>query len=535
MDRGIEKEMGKGYAAFILHAHLPYVRHPEHDSFLEERWLFEAISETYIPLLNNYEQLVNEGVDFRITMSLTPPLVTMLTDELLQERYINYVQKLIELSEKEIERTKQMPGFNKLAHMYFSKYSNDLYTFREKHGRNLVNGFKRLQDTGKLEIITSAATHAFLPLMQVTPESVRAQIIIGIQTYEKHFGKKPRGIWLPECGYIPQVEDVLINNGIEYIITETHGILYATPRPVFGTSAPVVTPNGLVAFGRDLESSRQVWSANEGYPGDIDYRDFYRDIGYNVDYEYIRPYISNDGVRIHTGIKYYRITGKSDYKEPYNHEWARNKADMHAANFMFNRERQIEYLREKMDRAPIVVCPYDAELFGHWWFEGPYWLYVLCKKIAYDQNVFKLITPGEFIDLHPVMQVASPCPSSWGYKGYNEVWLNGANDWIYKHLHKSGERMVELANNYPDSDGLRRDSLNQAARELLLAQSSDWAFIMKAGTMVQYAEKRTKDHIERFTKLYHDIKENSVDEGWLRDVEYKDRIFPDIDYRVYRS
>jgi len=525
----------KGYVAFILHAHLPYVHHPEHDDFLEERWLFEAISETYIPLIDIFETLHNEGVEYKVTMSLTPPLLAMLSDETLQKKYTRHIEKLIELSQKEIERTSGHPEFNRLAVMYKNKYTNDLYIFRDICRCNIVDAFRRLQDSGNLEIIASAATHGFLPLLGTTPEIIRAQIAVGVQTYAKYFGRKARGMWLPECGYTNSLDPILKENGIEYIITESHGLLYASPRPIYGTYAPIVTPDGIVAFGRDIESSKQVWSSAEGYPGDFDYRDFYRDIGYDLDFESIKDYITPDGKRINTGIKYHRITGKTDEKQPYNPEWAKSKADMHAGNFMFNREKQIEHLSGSMNRPPIIVCPYDAELFGHWWFEGPYWLYSLFKKTCRDQKTYALTTLSEYIAQNPVMQVSTPCASTWGHRGYNEVWLNSANDWIYRHLHKAGERMVELADGYPLADGLERDALNQAARELLLAQSSDWAFIMKTGTMVEYAQKRTKDHISRFTRLYHDIRENNIDESWLRDIEYKDSIFPDIDYRIYKS
>jgi len=525
----------KGYIAFILHSHLPYVRHPEFEDSLEERWLFEAISESYLPLLDTFESLNTEGVEYKLTLSITPTLLTMLADPLLQQRYIRHLNKIIELTEKEMDRTKGHPEFNGLAQMYNKKYKNDLHIFRDIYKCNIISKFKELMNSGKIEIITSAATHGFLPLLGINPESIRAQIAVGIQVYEKFFGVKPRGIWLPECGYCPQVEPVLKENDIEYFIMESHGILYADPRPVFGTYAPIVTPSGLVAFGRDIESSKQVWSSVEGYPGDFDYRDFYRDIGYDLDYDYIKDYISPDGRRVNTGIKYYRITGKTDDKKPYNPAWAKNKADMHAGNFMFKREKQIEYLSEYMEQPPIVVCPYDTELFGHWWYEGPIWLKMLFKKIHYEQDTIKLITPSEYINQNPVMQVSSPTSSSWGHKGYNEVWLNETNDWIYRHLHKAAERMIQLANENPFATGIKRDALNQAARELLLAQSSDWAFIMRAGTMVKYAEKRTKDHIGRFTKLYNDIKENNIDEQWLRDIEYKDNIFPDIDYNIYAS
>ncbi len=529
------KLLTKGYVAFVLHAHLPYVRHPENENMLEERWLFEAISEAYIPLLSAFESLKAENIRYRLTMSITPTLLAMLSDELLQKRYIRYVNKLIELSGKELERTKDQPDFRPLARMYHSKYKNDLYVFREKYGCDLVTAFKELQDSGSLEIIASAATHGFLPLLNIPEESLRAQIGIGVKSYERHFGKKPKGIWLPECGYIPEVEGALKENGVEYFITESHGLLYAKPRPVFGTYAPVVTPGGIVAFARDAESSRQVWSSKEGYPGDYDYREFYRDIGYDLELDYVKDYICPDGKRTDTGIKYYRVTGKTEDKQPYDPEKAKSKAGLHAGNFMFNREKQIEYLSERMDRPPIVVCPYDAELFGHWWYEGPEWIRSLFEKIGTEQEVFELTTLSEYITEYPVMQVSAPCPSTWGHKGYNEIWLNSSNDWIYRHLHKSAVRMVELANDYPAASGIKAKALNQAARELLLAQSSDWAFIMKTGTMVQYAENRTRDHIGRFTRLYHDIRENCIDEAWLLETENRDKIFPELDYRIYSS
>ena len=527
--------MIKGYVSIILHAHLPYVHHPEYENYLEERWLFEAISESYIPILNVFDTLLAEESDFRITMSITPTLMTMLTDQLLQSRYIHYVERLIELTSRELERTKNQSEFNRLALMYNDKYKNDLYIFREKYSCNLIKAFQELQDSGRLEIVASAATHGFLPLLAIPEESLRAQISIGVKSYEKHFGKKPRGMWLPECGYTPVLEEALRENGLEYFIMESHGILFATPRPVFGTFAPIVTPKGIVAFGRDMESSKQVWSSKEGYPGDFDYREFYRDIGYDLDYDYIKDYISSDGKRINTGIKYFRITGKTEDKQPYDPDRAREKAEIHAGNFLFNREKQIEYLSGQMDSPPIVICPYDAELFGHWWYEGPHWLYSLIKKVHTGQNTFKLITPSEYIAENPIMQLSSPCSSTWGYKGYNEMWLNNTNDWIYKYLHKSAVKMVELANENRYSTGLRKEALNQAARELLLAQSSDWAFIMKTGTMAQYAEKRTKDHINRFNRLYHDIKENNIDEEWLKSIRNMDDIFPEMDYSIYSS
>lgn len=525
--------MEKGYLAIVLHGHLPYVRHPEHDQFLEEDWLFEAITETYIPLINVFDGFLNDGVDFRLTMSLTPTLMTMLTDPLLQHRYVRHINKLIELAEKEVDRTKHMPEFNPLACMYLDLFRNARYVFEEKYGRNLVTAFKKFQDAGKLEIITCGATHGFLPLM-MNRKAVWAQIAAAVQYHEQQLGMAPKGIWLPECGYYEGLEEILKEAGIRFFFTDSHGIFHASPRPKYGVYAPIYCPSGVAAFGRDIESSKQVWSSIEGYPGDFNYRDFYRDVGFDLDYDYIRPYLHSDGVRVNLGIKYYKITGKTEHKDPYIRHWAVEKAAEHAGNFLFNREKQVEWLYDMFKgRKPIIVAPYDAELFGHWWFEGPDWLNFLIRKIAFDQDTVRLVTPREYLAENPRCQVSTPSMSSWGYKGYAEVWLDESNDWIYPHLHKAADRMIELSRMFPNAEGLLRRALNQAARELLLAQSSDWAFIMKTGSHVEYAVRRTKDHLARFTRLYEDIKANRIDEGWLADIEYKDNIFPAIDYRIY--
>ena len=311
--------------------------------------------------------------------------------------------------------------------------------------------------------------------------------------------------------------------------------MYAIPRPKYGVFAPIYCHNGVAVFSRDTETAQQVWSAESGYPGDVDYREFYRDLAYDLDYDYIRPYLHSDGVRRNIGVKYCRITGKvplSD-KQPYNPQWADNKAKMHAQNFVFNRTKQIEHLQNIMHKEPIVVSMYDAELFGHWWFECPNFINYIFRNIQESNASFSPITPIQYLDKFRVNQVCQPTPSSWGDKGYYEVWLNPKNDWIYKHLHMAADRMIEIATNNQKAYGLLLRALNQAARELLLAQSSDWAFIMTTGTMVEYAEKRTKEHIYNFTTLYNQIKGNSIDEGFLSNLEYINNIFPNIDYKVY--
>ncbi len=528
--------MTKGYLSLVLHAHLPYIHHPKDPNFLEERWLHEAITECYIPLLKVFQRLKNEGVNYNITISLSPPLIAMLLNPVLQKRYLVHLEKLIELSEKEVERTKDSPDFHEVAKMYQNLLHEAYYIYHVQYHNNLIQAFKELHHSGNIELITCAATHGFLPLLYVNKESVEAQIKTAIEYFKEVCGFQPRGFWLPECAFTPGIDDILKKYEIEYFFVESHGILYASPRPKYATLAPIRSTSGIAVFGRDKESSKQVWSSQEGYPGDFDYREYYRDIGYDLDFDYIKPYIHNEGIRINTGFKYHRITGKTDYKEVYKPEWAKNKAAVHAGNFMFNRQKQIEYYSQFMDEPPIIVCPYDAELFGHWWFEGPLWLEFLLKKIHYDQNIIETITPGQFLDKHPIIQPSTPCISSWGHEGYYDVWLENSNDWIYRLLHKSAKRIINASKTaYNSNDKWHHKLLNQAARELLLAQSSDWAFIMKTGTMVDYAVKRTNTHINRFNIILDSLKKGELDSEWFKEVEKEDDIFPSIDHKIFST
>jgi 1,4-alpha-glucan branching enzyme len=524
----------KGYVSIVLHAHLPFVRHPEYEDFLEEDWLYEAISETYLPLLQVFDRLADEQVPYRVTLTLTPPLITMLRDELLMKRYSERLDKLCELASKEVHRTHQDATFGPITRFYRDHFEGLRRAFHDRYHRDLVGAFRRLQDAGHLEIITCCATHGFLPLLQPNETAVRAQVSVAANHYRQIFGRDPNGIWLAECGYYPGVEKLLAAENLRFFFVDTHGITDAEPRPVHGIYAPVYTEAGVAAFGRDPESSQQVWSAEHGYPGDPVYREFYRDIGWDLDHDYVRPYIQSTGDRKNTGLKYFRITGKGSHKEPYDPRVATERAKAHAGNFMFNRERQIEHLASKMPgRRPIVVAPYDAELYGHWWFEGPQFLEAFIRMSAFDQSTYRLTTPVEYLQEYPEQQVCTPPMSSWGERGYANMWLDGSNDWIYRHLHKCGNLMVGLAREFPDADDLRRRALNQAARELLLAQSSDWAFIMKTGTMVDYAVRRTKEHLLRFLRLNGQLREGRIDEGWLAHVEAKNNIFPELDYRIY--
>lgn len=524
--------MTSGYLAIVLHAHLPFVRHPEHEKFLEETWLFEAITETYLPLLRVMQGWQRDGLAARLTLSLSPTLCAMLLDPLLQERYERHLNGLIELAEKEIHRTHFDQPLNQLAQMYHRRFTEtrDAYF---ACGKNLAAAFGRLQELGKLEIITCAATHALLPLLANHPPSLRAQILLARDDYRGCFGRDPRGIWLPECAYVDAADPFLREANLRWFALDAHGLMNARPRPLHGTFAPIFTPGGVAAFARDLECSKQVWSRTEGYPGDPHYRDFYRDIGFDLDLDYVNPYLPAPNFRGFTGIKYHRITGDTPEKQLYDPRAAQLAAADHARHFLEARHRQIEKLDGILDRPPLVLAPFDAELFGHWWHEGPEFLDLLVRKICRDQEKISLITPGEYLQRHPTNQVARPAASSWGEHGFWSVWLNETNEWIYPHLNVAQERMTGLARRFENPSPPERRALQQAARELLLAQASDWPFILRTGTGPEYASRRVKDHLLRFTKIYEQMCAGKIDEPWLGQIEARDNLFPRIDSKLW--
>jgi len=522
----------QGCLSIVLHAHLPFVRHPEREKFLEESWLFEAITETYLPLLQILEGWRNAGMDAPITISLSPTLCTMLADPLLQQRYERYLNDLIALAEKEIHRTHWDRAFRELAWMYHHRFTTirdawDLYR------RDLLGTFRRLQDDGRIEIITTAATHALLPMLANHPPSIRAQIFTARDHYKSCFGREPRGIWLPECAYVEGVETYLQEANIRWFILDTHGVLHARPRPRCGTFAPIFTPNGIAVFGRDYDSSRQVWSQREGYPGDPRYRDFYRDIGFDLDFDYVKPYLPASDTRGFTGVKYYRITGTAE-KEIYDRGAALHAAAGHAQHFLNERQAQVGRLSGLLDRPPLIVAPYDAELFGHWWYEGPEFLDYFARKLCYDQKTVAMITPGDYLHRYSTNQIARPSASTWGEEGHLRAWLNEKNEWIYPHLQVAQERMTALAKKYSKATGLKARALKQAARELLLAQSSDWPFILRAGTSTEYARRRVKEHLLRFISLHDQITATGIDEKWLGEIESRDNLFPDVDWNYWK-
>ncbi|MGC2064580.1 MAG: 1,4-alpha-glucan branching protein domain-containing protein [Thermodesulfovibrionales bacterium] len=530
-----------GFLSIVLHAHLPYVRCPEQAYYLEESWLYEALTETYIPLLRMFEQLLNDRVEFRMTLSLSPTLLAMFSDRLLQERYSRHLDRLIALADEEMTRTRNDSDFFPLARMYHRHFRAIRDLYERVYRRDLIAAFRAVAESGSVELITSAATHAFLPALLSEPSSVRAQLCIGTKYFSETFGRKTGGIWLPECGFAPELDPLIRESGSRFFFLESHGLIAGSPPPRQSIYGPVATTFGTVAFARDVDSAHEVWSSLSGYPGDPDYRDFYRDIGFDHAPEMLRDYLPH-GIRTFTGLKYYRITGKSDAKQPYIIDRGISKARIHATDFVRRKKEQVMALRQRFGSdviKPVITAAYDAELFGHWWFEGVEWLQAVLTQTASAREDLKLMTPSAYIAEHPVTQTCMPSLSSWGKEGYGTTWVNGENNWIYRHVLHASRLMAEMADAASDNPAQHSNSkvidraLNQAARELLLAQSSDWPFMIKNRSAAAYAEKRLTGHIQNFLSLHREITTGTINSTSLEHLEMRNSLFPNIDYRIF--
>lgn len=516
-----------GCFILLLHAHLPYVRHPEHAYSLEEHWLFEAIRETYIPLVDMLECMADDGISPRLTLSVSPPLAEMLNDELLRSRFARYMDNLMELAEREIKRTRRSP-FEHVASFYAGKFREARRLYLDRYGRDLIARFRRLQDEGHIEITATSATHAFLPAFARYPETVKRQVEVGVRSYTRNFGRPPSGFWLPECGYFRGLESVLRDMGIRYFFLESHGLIHGRPRPRYSVYRPVRSPSGPAVFGRDFTSSRQVWCASYGYPGDPFYRDFYRDIGFDLSPGYVGRITRMGAIRTFTGMKYYRVTDKTDSKLPYDRAAAIGRTAEHAAHFIRSRKADFDRLGTLMAH-PVILSAFDAELFGHWWFEGVDWLDTVLRNV-HSERYFNIMTPAGYLDVYFERGVPGPpvrlAPSSWGEGGYGSVWISERNHRLYRPLHKAAERMQGMLREVcsrgagPRGGGpLVRRAVNQAERELLLAQASDWFFLMDKARASEYAEGRVKGHIGNFELLSSMIRQGSIDETRLTMME----------------
>ena len=538
-----------GVLAWVLHAHLPFVRHPAHDDFLEERWLFEAIIECHVPLLWVLEGWERDGVPGSWTMSVSPTLAAMLSDELLRSRFERHLGRLERLARDEEVRRSLQSAWQRAAAFQRRRIERVRRTW-EAIGGDLIGAWRGWEAAGRLGLITCGATHALLPLLAGKPWAVRAQVAVAVAEHRRHFGRHPRGFWLPECAYAPDVEPALREAGVEWTILETHGLLGARPSPERGVLAPIRTPRGLACFGRDPGSARQVWSRDVGYPGDPRYREFHRDVADDAEWGFVEPHAAGTGQRVPTGLKLHRVTGPGLEKEPYDPGAASEAVAEHARHFVGERLRWLGGrldgrgsggVGEGGDPPPLVVAPYDAELFGHWWMEGPEFLDAVAREAA--ARGLKLGWLGDQQAWIEGAQVAQPVASSWGEGGHLGVWLDESNAWMQRPLRGMTRRLGDwlrapeacMGEGAGGATSPRGRCLRQAAREWMLAWASDWPFLVRMGTARAYAEARFQAHVGRFDRLEAMAMGREVmDEAWLAKVEDADNLFPGIEPGLWR-
>ena len=512
--------MAAGALALVLHAHLPYVRSGEPGS-LEEDWYFQALQECYVPLLRTLEAAHGDpGQRPRLTVGLSPTLLSLMSDDALNRGFLPWLRLRRDLL-AEAPSALRDPA-EALAEV-LETVARD---WQACDGQLLIR-FRQLQQAGVLDLITCAATHGYLPLLRDIPEAVRAQLLAAVREHQRLLGERPLGIWLPECAFYEGLDQQLLACGLRYSILDGHGLLHGQPRPRYGVYAPICSSAGVAFFGRDSASTLPVWSATQGYPGDGAYREFHRDLGWDLP----EPQLQALGIRSRRplGLKLHRVTAQGcplEHKQPYDPAQAMAKVSEHAASYLSSRVAQLHGLSGAIERPPLLVAPFDAELFGHWWFEGPSFLAELFRQAPTCEVEFTHLR--EVLAQGLPLQVCQPSPSSWGQGGYHDYWLNDSNAWVVPEWQRASRAMVRRVNRGVGSAEQRR-LLTQAGRELLLAQSSDWSFILRAGTTTDLARDRIHRHLDRFWRLMDGIENHTpLKPEWIQAVEREDSLFPSL-------
>ncbi len=525
--------MSKGFLHFVLHAHLPFVKHPEFDRYLEENWFFESLTDTYIPLVAMLEKLQADGIPSNITLSISPTLGAMLKDELLSDRYRNHVQLMIELGEKELASLPEDSPHRNEASRICNRYRKTLEQY-DLWDKNLLGVLGILNESGSVTLITTSATHAYLPMYQGYPQAVAGQVAGGLQSFEYYLKQRSKGFWLPECGFYHGLDDILAREQIAYTYVSSHGHLFSESSLPYGVYAPMVSPStGIAFFGRDFSACQDIWDPQKGYPADGAYRDFHSDIGFYRDIDYLRGFIHEPGVRSFTGYKYFAVTSiHEDAKVPYDHRLASRRVKEHVSNFLHNREFRVDKLSKSLDIPPCFTITLDAELFGHWWHEGVEWLEQLIR-VTHEHPTLSMVTAEQYLGMKLPVQQGIPTFSSWGDRGYAETWLDGSNDEIYRYLHKGVESVIEMVNRFPHAKGLQKRTIHQAIKELFLAMSSDWAFLIKSGAFSEYASSRIIQHIKNCDRILSALSQWNADAGWILQLEKDHNILPGLDSSVF--
>ena len=563
-----------GSFTFVLHSHLPYVlSHGQWPHGMD--WIHEAALGCYLPLVKVLKGLSEKGIAPHVTLGVTPVLAEQLADEDFHSEFAVYFKNRRDFASKNKDDFQKLgqPEMADLADYWAGEYDGLWSFYQDEIGRDIIGALRKLQEDGQLELITCGATHGYFPLLS-KDESVRFQVGQGVATYEKHFGVKPKGIWLPECAYRPSyewsppvgpgepkmragVEEILHQYGVEYFITDSHLLkggkaigtyldrydalqrLWeryekgAKPRDEDQERSTlesywVASRQGqeqvAAVFTRDPETALTVWSAEVGFPGDGWYLDFHKK-------------------HFPGGLKYWRVTkAKSDLaeKEPYQPEMIEGRLEENSDHFCSLIKSRLAGHLKSTGRQGHLCAPFDTELFGHWWYEGPRFLEKVLTKLAASDEV-GLKSCGERLAEAPPRQVISLPEGSWGQGGFHWVWLNDDTKWTWPHLYRCEQAMVELKGLADEgAEGELKQVIDQAARELLLLQASDWQFLISTWSARDYAEMRFTEHVTDFARLVKIARSlaegqamSSGDREFLVKCQKRDRIFPEVSLKDF--
>ena len=464
---------GEGTFCLVVHSHLPWLAH--HGSWpVGEEWLYQAWAHSYLPVVDLLERYAAQGKRDVLTLGVTPVLAAQLDDPYCLRAFHDWLGNWQLRADYAATRWTD-PLLKDLAaaeHRASAKALNDFET-KWRHGFSPV--LRGLVDNGVIELLGGPATHPFQPLLD--PRIRRFALETGLADTEHRIGRRPAGIWAPECGYSPGMEEGYAAAGVQRFLVDGPALHGDT------SAAHPVGDSDVVCFGRDLEVTYRVWSPKAGYPGDPVYRDFHT---------YDHP----------SGLKPSRVTGKNvptDQKRPYEPELAAVAVQRHAADFVDTVVRKLRSL----PKPGLVVAAYDTELFGHWWHEGPAWLDAVLTALP-EAGVRVTTLQGALEAGHLGGRVDLPA-SSWGSGKDWRVW-DGEQ---VADMVDANERLQRtLLDTLRPSDV--RDPVNdQLLREALLALSSDWAFMVTKDSAADYARHRASSHADGFSHLAELIRLNA--------------------------
>ncbi len=490
--------------------------------------LFAGITDTYIPLLNMFESLDLDHVPFRLAVVLTPTLCSLLADYSIQEMYVGWLDRLVLLGERQMEDLAESDPRFPLVQAELERVRKCRDDFVNVYKSDLLSVFRYYADRGSIELMATAATAAFLPHYIDLPEAVNAQIEAGLHSHRQFFGLVPDGFWLPAMGYASGLEEAIKGYGFSYTILDSHGLLFGNPVPRHGIFSPAMCRNGLWIFGRDYTAEEAVVG-----PGGFMYREVYRDqdrdFAFEATNQQLEGYLAENRVRFSSGYKYWSRGGG----QLYDWDKARSRSQEDARLFVERCEEKLRNASRALEMEDVsMVCTFYARDFGQMWYEGMHWLEQVIRLVAQSQEV-RLTQCCDLLDPKKDLQQVSPFMSAATGAGYGENFLDMKNDWMLCQARKSCQRMSQLAGRFPNDTGLKARALNMAAREVLLAQSSDWPKMLSEGLFPEYAEAQFKKNVQSFVTVYDSLGENSISTEWLTRLEHEHPLFPWMNYRIF--